>query len=77
MNELQKLRNCLFDEIDRVKRGTTTIEESQSIVKLGNSIISSYNTEIKAIETIIEVQDRGANVPKIKFIGDSDDIHKD
>jgi hypothetical protein len=65
MNEIQKLRNAMFDEIDRIKRGTTTPEESNSIVKAGNVIVQSYNTEIKAMQTMMEMQDRGIELPTI------------
>jgi hypothetical protein len=70
MTEMQKLRNVMFDEIDRIKRGTSTNEESLSVVKLGNAIINTYNTELKTIETIIKVQESGADVPEISIFKD-------
>ena len=74
MTETQKLRNMMFDEIERLKRGTADVSESLTVVKLANSIISTYNTELKAIETMIEVQDRGAIVPSITLLEDIKDV---
>lgn len=48
MTEMQILRNALFDEISRIKRGTTTQQDVISLTKVSNTIIQSYNTEIKA-----------------------------
>jgi len=72
MTETQKLRNVMFDEIDRIKRGDADLDESLAIVKLGNNIIQSYNTELKAIETMVNVQHSGANVPDVTFIENKD-----
>jgi hypothetical protein len=59
MTELQILRNALFDEIFRLKRGTADIQETQEIVKVSNAIISTYNTELKAISTLLQAEEAG------------------
>ena len=74
MTELQILRNSLFDEITRLKRGTTTPNDSMAIVKVANAIISSYNTELKAISTLIQASEHTIAVPELKIF--TEDIHK-
>ena len=65
--DMEILRNSMFDEISRLKRGTTTVEDALAVCKLGNLIVSTYNTEIKAIDTMCRVQELGADVPDIKI----------
>lgn len=67
MTELQILRGALFDEISRVKRGTTTVEDVNSIAKLSNSIIQSYNTEIKGFEMLLKAKENSIDVPVLIF----------
>lgn len=71
MTDMEILRQSMFDEISRLKRGTSTVEEAMAICKLGNSIVSTYMTEIKGVETMIKVQELGAEVPKIKILEES------
>lgn len=80
MTDMEILRNSLFDEIQRLKRGTSTPEESNALCKVANSIISTYDTELKSIDTMIRVQEAGANVPQLKTFKDNSDNeieHKD
>ena len=65
MTELQILRNSLFDEIGRIKRGTADINESHTIVKLANAVISTYNTELKAISVLTQTAETNATEVKI------------
>ena len=65
MTELQILRASLFDEIARIKRGDADLEETKVIVSVSNSIIQSYNTEVKAVDTLIRGQQSGAEVNEI------------
>ena len=51
-SELQVLRNSLFDEITRIKRGTADINDTHALVKVANAIIGTYQTEIKAFMAI-------------------------
>ena len=75
MTELQILRNSLFDEITRLKRGTTTPNDSLAIVKVANAIISSYNTELKAISTLVQAAEYSVTVPELKiFIEDTKNV---
>ena len=39
MTELQILRNALFDEIARVKRGTANAEDTKNIISASNAIV--------------------------------------
>ena len=73
MTEIQILRNALFDEIARVKRGTTSYEDTHAIVKTANAIIATYNVELKAAEIMIEAQTLGANTPEIKIFNQDED----
>jgi hypothetical protein len=71
MTEMQILRNAMFDEIVRLKRRTTTPQESIAVVKAANTIISSYNTELKAVSLIVNLHEYGKTVPELKiFIED-------
>jgi hypothetical protein len=65
MTELQILRNSLFDEIARIKRGTADINDSHAIVKCANVIISTYNTELKAIDLLNKTAESNATEVKI------------
>jgi hypothetical protein len=65
MTELQILRNSLFDEISRIKRGTADIQDSHTIVKLANTVISTYNTELKAIDLLNRTAESNATEVKI------------
>lgn len=70
MTQLEVVRNAMLDEIARLKRGTTTTQDAMAICKLGNGIVSTYNTELKAIETMVKIQELGAEVPKIKVFNE-------
>lgn len=70
MTEMQILRNALFDEIARVKRGTTSLEDTHAIVKTANAIIATYNTELKAAELLIDAQTLGADTVKISIFNE-------
>lgn len=72
MTELQILRNALFDEISRLKRKTTKPEESLAIVKTANAIVSTYNTELKALSLIIAAEQTAATVPELNIFKEDD-----
>jgi len=72
MNEMQILRNALFDEISKIKKGNADLDESQAIVKVSNAIISTYNTEIKAVNTLIDSRDKAIETPSISIFNDTD-----
>lgn len=72
MTELQILRSSLFDEISRIKRGTSTKDDVDGITKISNAIIQSYNTEIKAFSMIMEAQERGLKTVDVKIFNDSE-----
>lgn len=72
MTELQILRNSLFDEIARIKRGTADINESHTIVKCANAIISTYNTELKAVDLL----SRTADTNTVELMIFNDDTEK-
>ena len=65
--EMQILRSTMFDEITRLKRGTSDKETAMAVCKLGNVVVQSYNTELKAIDAMIRVQEAGAKVPDISI----------
>jgi hypothetical protein len=68
MTELQILRNSLFDEISRLKRGTADLNDTNAIVKCANAIISTYNTELKAVDLLSRTAD--TNVVELKIFND-------
>jgi len=72
MTDMQVLRNSLFDELSRLKRGTSTAEEANAVVKISNSIVSTYNTEIKAVETITNAHDKGYHNQELELFEDTD-----
>ena len=67
MTELQILRNALFDEIARVKRGTANTEDTKLIIASANAITQTYNTELKACETMIKAQELGFDLRDISI----------
>ena len=72
MTELQILRNALFDEIKRIKRGTADLEETKAIVSTSNAIISTYNTELKGAEVIMKASEVGADAKVVKVFDNTD-----
>ena len=74
MTELQILRNALFDEIARVKRGTANAEDTKNIISASNAIVQTYNTELKAVELMIKVQESGADLKGVEVKVFEDDI---
>ena len=72
MTEMQILRNALFDEITRIKRGTTTQQDVISLTKVSNCIIQSFNTEIKAGQLLLSAQEKGSTTIPVKVFEDSD-----
>lgn len=72
LTQMQILRNSLFDELARLKSGDTTPEESNAVVKVSNSIISTFNTELKAVNTLMEAEERGYNQKQIQMFDDVD-----
>ena len=71
MTELQILRNALFDEIGRIKRGTSTQEDVVSLAKISNCIIQSYNTELKATSLLITAKEKSFDTIEVKVFDDS------
>lgn len=65
MTEMQILRNALFDEIARVKRGTANAEDTKLIIASANAITQTYNTELKACDTIIKAKELGVDLKDI------------
>ena len=76
MTELQILRNALFDEIARVKRGTANAEDTKNIISASNAIVQTYNTELKAVELMIKVQESGADLKGVEVKVFEDDKEK-
>ena len=76
MTELQILRNALFDEIARVKRGTANTEDTKNIISASNAIVQTYNTELKAVELMIKVQESGADLKGVEVKVFEDDKEK-
>lgn len=66
MTEMQILRNALFDEIARTKRGTANLEDTKVIIAAANAITQTYNTELKACEVMIKSQETGANLKGVE-----------
>lgn len=71
ITEMQILRNSLFDELSRLKSGKTNAEDSGAVVKVANSIISTYNTELKAVSVLMEAEERGYNQKQIDIFDDT------
>ena len=68
MTELQILRAALFDEIARTKRGTANAEDTKNIISASNAIVQTYNTELKAVELMVKVQESGADLKGVEVI---------
>jgi hypothetical protein len=66
MTQLEIVRTALLDEISRIKRGTTSTEDSMAIVKCANALTNTYNTEIKAFGTILTANDAGVDINPVK-----------
>ena len=66
MTEMQILRNALFDEIARTKRGTANAEETKNIIASANAITQTYNTELKAVDLMIRSQETGADLKGVE-----------
>lgn len=66
MTELQILRNALFDEIARTKRGTANLEETKLIISSANAITQTYNVELKAVELMVKVQESGVDLKGVE-----------
>lgn len=71
MTEMQILRTALFDEITRIKRGTTTQQDVINLTKVSNCIINSYNTEIKAANLLLLAQEKGSEAKELAIFKDS------
>ena len=65
MTEMQILRNALFDEIARVKRGTVNADDTKMIIASANAITQTYNTELKACDTMIRAKELGFDLKDI------------
>lgn len=74
MKEINILRNALFDELSRLKRGTANPEDTVNIVKVSNAILKSYEVEIKAVNTILDAADRGIESRQVSFIDNETDL---
>ena len=67
MTEMQILRNALFDEIARVKRGTANTNNTKLIITNTNTITQTYNTELKACDTMIRAEELGFDLKDISI----------
>ena len=76
MTELQILRAALFDEIARTKRGTANEEDTKNIISASNAIVQTYNTELKAVELMVKVQESGADLKGVEVKVFEDDNSK-
>lgn len=65
MTEMQILRNALFDEIARVKRGTANADDTKMIIASANAITQTYNTELKACDAMIRAKELGFSLKDI------------
>ena len=65
MTEMQILRNALFDEIARVKRGTANADDTKMIIASANAITQTYNAELKACDTMIRAKELGFDLKDI------------
>lgn len=48
MTELQELRKILFKQLDNIEKEISDSKQVDRVVALSNSIIKSYNTELRA-----------------------------
>lgn len=72
LTQMQILRNSLFDELSRLKSGRTTPDDSLAVVKVANSIISTFNTEFKAVSVLMEAEERGYKDKQIQIFEDTE-----
>ena len=72
MTDLQILRAALFDEVKRIKRGTSSETETKQLVSASNTIINTFNTELKGAELLIKAQENGFNTEQIKIFENSE-----
>lgn len=79
MTDLQILRNALFDELSRVKRGTSTTEDTKAVVSIANQVNQSYLVELKATQIMMDSQEKGIVIDKLNFkvFEKSDKVQKD
>ena len=66
-NSLKQLRVYLFEEILKLREGTSVEKEAIALTKLSGQIISSYNTEIEALKVVNDLKDK--NMCFAKSIG--------
>jgi len=72
ITNMEILRNSLFDELSRLKSGDTTPDDSNAVVKVANSIINTYNTELKAISCLMEAEERGFKSKGLEIFSDTE-----
>lgn len=50
MTELQKVRKSLMAQLEKIESGEYDEKHSNSVVNISNSVIKSYNVELRADE---------------------------
>lgn len=72
MTDLGILRNSLFDEIKRIKEGKADVKESMAISKIATNIISSYDLEVKALNSIVSAKEHGVEAREVLVFSDTE-----
>lgn len=63
-NSLKQLRVYLFEEILKLREGTSVEKEAIALTKLSGQIISSYNTEIEALKVVNDLKEKNMGFAK-------------
>lgn len=67
MTDLEKLRSVLMGKITEIEKGNTVdAKQIDVLIQTSNSIIKSYNVELRADEVAIKAKEQGITITQHK-----------
>lgn len=67
MTDLEKLRSVLMGKITEIEKGNTVdAKQIDVLIQTSNSIIKSYNVELRADEVAIKAKEQGVAITQHK-----------
>jgi len=62
LTKLQTIRESLMDQLTKIKDGKASTEEVSSIVSISDSIVKTYNVELRTRELELRAKEVGKEI---------------
>lgn len=62
MTFLQEIRKSLMDQLEKIEDGSADMDKVDAIVNVSNTVVGSFNTELRAKELEFRVADSNVKI---------------